>query len=130
MAASDLYPLSSDRGTAIPLEIVRPKNLVMFSFGAGAEAAITIPALYNICWLYATKDCILKTNNNNNAFPAALVSGTNYPDSFFIPASIPMIVQLTPGFGRLLGLADAGNLYINDVQQWAGIALSKQTSMG
>lgn len=130
MAATDLYPFSSDKGVPIPMEIVRPKNLVMFPFIAGTEGAILIPVGYNICWVFATTPCILRCNNNNNVLPAALVGGTSYADTMFIPASIPTLVQLTEGFGRLLGLEEDGKLYINNVQQWAGIALSKQSSFG
>lgn len=128
MAASDLYPLSSQKGDAIPLEIVKPLSLISFSFATNVAADVTIPAAYNCCWLYATEDCILRFSATN--LPAGLVSGTEYDKALFIPKGTPLVVQVTPGECSLLGGAAAGKLYVNHVQQWAGLTQSNQSSFG
>lgn len=128
MAASDIYPLSSPQGAAIPLDIIKPKNLVKFDFAASTAADVTIPAGYNTCWLYATADCILRFSATN--LPNALIAGTNYDLSLFIPAKTPITLVVTPGECSLLGIDASGSLYINDVQQWAGLVLNKQASFG
>jgi hypothetical protein len=128
MAATDLYPLSSQRGEAIPLEMVRPASLTMFSFLAGAAGDITIPVGYKTCWLYATQDCILKLSATD--LPAALISGTEYSRALFIPANTPLAVLLEAGEASLLGLAAAGNLYINSITQWAALSQALQSELG
>lgn len=127
MAAENLYPFSSPQG-AIPLEIAKPKSLASFSFAANAVSAITIPAGYSTCWLYATEDCIIRVDGT--ALPAALVSGTEYANSMFVPAKTPMSVMLAGGVASLLGLATAGILYINSIAQWAAIAQQYQADQG
>jgi hypothetical protein len=129
MAAVDLYPFSSEKGLPIPTDIVKPLSMVAFAFVANTEGAIVIPADFNTCWVYATKACILR-HGSNTALPAALVSGTEYPNATYIPASIPTVLQLAEGNGRLLGLADAGTLYVMSIQQWAGLVTNNQASYG
>lgn len=128
MAANDLYPLSSQRGDAIPLEIIKPLSLVAYNFIAVTSGDITIPASYNCCWLYATKDCILAFTVAN--LPAALVSGTEYLNTIFIPANSPIAIQVTPGEASLLGLNEDGILYMNSIQQWAGLVQNRQAAFG
>lgn len=127
-AATDLYPFSTAKGDAVPLEIVRPKSLTAFAFAVNTAADITIPAGYTTCWLYATEDCVLRLSATN--LPNALVSGTEYADAIFIPANTPISVFLAAGEASLLGLATAGILYINSITQWAALQQSLQTQFG
>jgi hypothetical protein len=123
-----IYPLSSQDGKAIPLDVVKPSSLVKFNFVAGVAADVTIPAGYLLCWVFATKPCILRLSAVN--LPAALVAGTAYDKALYIPQDMPLTVVLTPGEASLLGLAADGELYINAVEQWGALLQSKQASVG
>lgn len=127
MAANDIYPLSTPSGAAIPLDIVRPASLVMFDFTAGAVSDIVLSSEFTTCWLYATEDCILRLTNT---LPAALVSGTVYDRTIFVPASSPISVLLEAGNAAILGLSANGKLYINSITQWAALAQQRQIQYG
>jgi hypothetical protein len=127
MAAENLYPFSTPQGSAVPLEVVKPKTLVSYAFPIGSSS-IVIPAGISACWIYSTQDCILRLDGV--ALPAALVDGVAYSNSMFIPAATPMSVIIAAGDAQILGLTEAGNLYINGIEQWAALAQPLQTSVG
>ena len=127
MAAENLYPFSTPQGSAVPLEVVKPKSLVAYAFPVGASS-IVIPAGISTCWIYSTQDCILRLDGN--VLPGALVDGVLYANSMFIPAVTPMSVIIAAGDAQILSLAEAGSLYINSIEQWAALAQPLQTSVG
>lgn len=126
MSAVGLYPLSTQDGKAIPLDVIAPSSLVKFSFVAGVASDVIIPAGYNVCWLFATKACILRLSATD--LPVALVDGTPYDYALYVPAQMPITVMLTSGEASLLGLGD-GDLYINAVEQWAALLQRNQSSV-
>ena len=128
MAAENLYPFSTARGDAIPLEIVKPKALVSYVFVENVAQAIVIPVGFTTCWIYSTAACILRFNNN--ALPNGLANATEYSDALIIPPETPINVLVTPGAAQLLGLTEAGTVYINYVTQWAALNQATQTSFG
>lgn len=131
MATEGLYPLSTQDGKAIPLDIVKPKGLAFFNIPVTGSLAVDaiIPTGYKVCWLYATQDCIIKFSAVN--LPVPLVEGTNYEDAVFIPAQTPIVIAVTEGEASLVGLGDsAGILYINHVEQWAAMLQRQQVSIG
>lgn len=129
MAVAELYPFSTARGDAVPLEIVRPLGLAMFTFDVNTVGSITIPAGFNTCWLYATEECVVNFSPASS-LPGALGEGTEYPSTIFIPKQTPICIQVAPGEGSLLGLATAGRLYVNNIQQWAALTQQLQTQFG
>ena len=127
MAAPQLYPLSTQDGKHIPLDVVKPLGLTAFTMTANTAADITVPVGYSLVWLYATAACVLHMTAVN--LPNALVSGTNYTDSIFIPADTLMTIVVEEGECSLLGLG-AGTLYMNSVEQWAALVQPLQSSVG
>jgi hypothetical protein len=128
MAAENLYPFSTARGDAIPLEIVKPKALISYAFTENVAQSIIIPADFTTCWIYATATCILRFNAI--VLPDGLVNATEYSDALIIPPETPINVFVTPGDAQLLGLTEAGTVYINYVTQWAALNQATQTSFG
>jgi len=126
-APKELYPFSTQDGRAIPVDIAMPVSLVAFSFTANTPQGIIIPAGFTTCYVFASKDCILRLNNT--ALPAGLVSGTEYDNAIFIPGNLPMTLLLAPGNAQLLGGANAGTLYLNSIEQWAALHQPAQTSV-
>jgi hypothetical protein len=129
MAASDLYPFASPDGQSIPLEIVEGLSMVAYTFAVNTSGAITIPANFDTCWVFATEDCVIQ-NQSGSALPNTLVSGTEYGSATFIPARTPISIKLTAGAAHLLGLATAGKLYVHRIRQWAAMKHSQQTTVG
>jgi len=127
MSVKGLYPLSSQDGKAIPLDIVKPSNLVVFNFAANISADVVIPSGFNLCWIYATKACILQSGASIPDVPA---EGTAYPNAAYIPEGMPLTLVLEPGQISLVGLEEAGTLYINCIEQWAALLQAKQISVG
>jgi hypothetical protein len=123
-----LYPLSTQDGKAIPLDVVKPASMVSYNFAANTAGAIVIPASYGLCYVFATQNCILRLSAT--ALPAGLVSGTEYQDTFFIPANTLMTIFLTGGAAQLLGGAYAGSLNICSVEQWGAFLQSRQVQYG
>lgn len=128
MSAEGIYPLSTQDGKNIPLDVIRPKSLVSYGFKGDAATAITIPAGFALCWAYATQDCFLCIAPVN--LPSSLVDGTPYPFTVFIPAGTPIVIMVVPGQASLLGFGSQGTLILNWVEQWAALAQQQQTSVG
>lgn len=126
-AARDLYPLSDQSGKAIPLDIIDPIGLAVFAFENGNATIIDIPDGYSVVYVQATKAVAFKAAAD---IPDALVDGTNYPNTAFIPEGMPMVMKVTPGPASLLGLGADGTLYMTAVVQWAGLMQVAQTLRG
>lgn len=128
MAAVDLYPYASPQGTPIPLEIVKPIRMVGIDFGTSAAVDLTIPLGYDTCWIYATEDCVIQEADAGDADP--YVSGDEYLNAMFVPASTPVSVFLSAANLRIVPLGTAGRIFVNKVQQWGGLVQNKQSSFG
>jgi len=128
MSATELYPLSTQDGKHIPLDVVRPLGLTTFTVTLNDATNIVIPALYNLVWVYSTVSCVLAMPGL--LLPSALVSGTDYADSVFIPADTLMTLVVTPGDCMVLGLSGSGTLYMNSIEQWAALVQNRQANVG
>lgn len=127
MTIKGLYPLSTQDGKAIPLDVVKPSTLVKADFVAATPLSVTIPADTAICYLFATKACVLRMAAV--ALPAVLVSGTEYANAIFIPENMPMTLLLEAGEAYVLG-EESGSIYISAVEQWGALLQQRQASVG
>ena len=128
MAANDLYPLVSQGGQAIPLEIVKPVSMLQWTMVAGVAQEITIPAGARTAWFYSNSNCVLCFGSGTGV-PNVLVDGTEYPNAMFIPAGHPINIEVTEGVATLLGFT-SGVAFMNIVVQWAALNQARQTTVG
>ena len=126
-APSQLYPLSSQDGKAIPLEICAPLALRSYVLVANTKKDIVIPADWVIGWLYSDVDCVF--SHSDTDLPAALVDGTVYTSASFVPKKTPMAIKWIPGDASVLPLA-SGRIYLHKIEKWAAFVQSKQTTVG
>ena len=127
-APTDLYPLTTQDGQAIPNDVIKPLALVSFAILEGASNNITIPADYTLVWVYATKACLLKIGASD--LPAPLVAGTSYANTTLIPAESPMVMMVAAGAADVQGVGPSdGVLYMMSIVQWAGLHQVKQSSV-
>jgi hypothetical protein len=128
MAAIDLYPLVSQGGQAIPLEIVKPISMMQWTMMAGAAQEITIPAEAKTAWFYSSVNCVICFGSGAGV-PSTLIDDTEYPNAIFIPAGHPINIEVTPGVATLLGFT-SGVAFMNFMVQWAALSQARQTTVG
>lgn len=118
-----VYPFATQDGKAIPLDIIKAKSVIMQSFIAGAGTAITIPATATVGVLISDKACLLRFGTT---LPASLIANTEYADTVLVPSGSIVVVAMTPGTAYVRGLSEAGTIYIQLIEKWAGLALNTQ----
>lgn len=117
-----IYPFATQDGKAIPLDIIKPKGIIFQSFTAGASAQITIPADATVGVIFSDKACAIGFGVD----VPALVANTYYPTTALIPVGSIVTLALTPGTAYVRGLTDSGNIWIQLIEKWAGLALNTQ----
>ena len=125
-AADQLYPLSTDNGVAIPLDIVRPLGSIKWTVASGGDLAITIPGTFALVSVFSNVNCLLDFSNTVS-YPAA--DATKYESSFMIPADTILTLAIpSQGAAKLVNLSAevTGLVVMNCLQKWAGIGLRRQ----
>ncbi len=131
MAVPGLYPLSTQDGKAIPLDVVSPLSLIPFTLVAATPKAITFPVGYSLVYLYSTVTCFIQFNEN--VLPAALVDATEYVDAMMLPADTIVTAYVGDGIEALnasVVASAAGVLYVNSVEHWAALVQRLQSTIG
>lgn len=126
MAASELYPLSTQDGQAIPFDIVKPSSLVFWTLVADTQKNATIPAGFVTGFFFCTTDCVFR---NADVTLVGMAEATEYADAIFIPSNTVVSVTLTPGASKIMPLGN-GTLYLSKVQQWAALVQTIQSQLG
>lgn len=116
------YPLATQDGQAVPLEIVKAASFLFAVLVNGVNKQLTIPAGIVTAYVMSTVNCVLK---NASAPFTALAADTVYADSMFIPADHLTTIQLTPGTINIWPLG-AGTIYITGIEQWAALSQALQ----
>lgn len=122
-----VYPFSTQDGKAIPLDIIRPKGLIICAFTPAALLTVshcTIPDGTVVGVLTSSAECIVRFGPED--IPSVLEDGTLYEDTVFIPAGGGVTVVLQPGPISVTGTNKAGALFIQIIDQWAGLGLPTQ----
>lgn len=120
-----IYPFSTQDGKAIPLDIIKPKGLISCAYTNGVVAHCVIPPDGSVGVLTSSFPCILRFGAVD--MPVPPVDGVYYPDAVYIPAGGIITVALTPGPVSVVGAATkSGVLYIQLIEQWAGLGLPTQ----
>lgn len=123
-APANIYPLATSTGIAIPLDVIRPANVVFMDFPNGSEEAMDLPVGTNLIVAYTSKDCML----NFGAAIGAVVEHTAYPLCLFLPANSVVTIQVPEGSTtvNVQGMGAAGRLVIQVIEKWASIGLTTQ----
>jgi hypothetical protein len=118
-----VYPFATQDGQAIPLDIIAPRSLMYQNFvSTGNGTAIVIPTASEVGTVFSTKDAILRFTDDLSI----LAADAEIPNALFIPANTIVTVALTPGTAYVLGIAEAGRLYLQVIDKWAGLGLPTQ----
>lgn len=125
-ASNQLYPLSSESGQAIPLDIIRPLGSIKWVLPFADDLAITIPASFALVSLFSNVDCILDFTGLLT-YPAA--NATEFDSAFIISKDTILTLALpSTGAAKLIALDTGVNglICMNCIQKWAGLGLQRQ----
>ena len=116
---NDLYPLSTQDGVPIPLDIIRPYGTMRLSIPTGTGLSlvalgVTVPILI----LRSTVDCFIRFGT-----VASVPVGSVLLNSLFLPSNETIVVapSLTSISVIEDGVLGTGKLTIQLVEQWAGL---------
>jgi hypothetical protein len=128
-AAKELYPLSTQDGYAIPLDVIYPQGLIKKSIPSSGLASFAVPTTFKIASFYSLEGCIVQFGNGTLVNPMA--DGAEYLDSLLIPPGFMLVAAVTTGAGNwtvesLTGIV--GTLWIQEVRKWADMALARQVT--
>lgn len=124
LAQDQLYPMSTEDGTAIPLDIIKPQDVAVVSLPQNAATSMTFTAGQLYCQLSSSIDCVVD-----------LTDTASYPFStstrgMFLRAGKLSTIQLpyAPIAAKIIPInaGEAGKLYVHGIQKWAGLGLSRQ----
>jgi len=115
----DSYPLATQEGNQIRLDVVKAKFLDHIVFNATTGTAVTaLPLEANgVYILTATADCIVDYTAVATKTPAAAVATLVQANT---PTKVTLPVAAT-GFSAI-GLTVGGTLFIQRIIPWAGLA--------
>ena len=123
---TDLYPFSTRDGKVIPLDIIRSKTLIPIAVNTLATSLITLPTGSTVALIYSTVDCIIKLNSTSGT----LLPIDNVPiaKGIFIPARAAIAAAVEAGSAVAQSISKNGVLYVQVVEQWAGLGLDANYS--
>ena len=115
----DLYPLSTQDGVPIPLDIIRPYGTMRLSIPSGTGLAlVALTVVVPILVLRSTVDCFIRFGT-----VATIPVSSMLLDSLFLPANETIVVA--PGLTDISviedGVLGTGKLTIQFLDQWAGL---------
>ena len=119
-----LYPLATQDGKPIPLDVVKAVGLIVVDLTTTFQA-IVLDSKYSLAVVYSEVGTLLDLANGAVTVP---VSGTDYPDWQFIPAGFAVACILPVGTIRVASVSGTGKLCIQGVQQWQVLALPRQAT--
>ena len=122
-----LYPFTTEDSKAIPLDIIRPLSLIRKSFPAVGVAPIAIPADWKLASFFSITGCFIQFELVTLVNP--LLDGVNYADTLFVPPNCVVTSTVIAGVASVVSFnGAAGSVVAQQIQKWAGLALSRQTS--
>ena len=122
-----LYPLTTQDGRAIPLDIVKPSSLIYWNLVKDTEKTVVIPAGFEVCFAFSTAHCYLRNADVAIGVPA---EATEYTDTMLIVSDSILTLNLTPGAGRRIMPLGDGVIYLSAVKQWAALVQDIQSRLG
>lgn len=124
MDIPDLYPFATQDGKHIPLDIIKPKGLILVNLNNIAISTIAIPEDATICTLFTTH---LAIGQQGVAMPGLINPEVFYEGMFYLPPVTTIVLSLAPGDLHLRTIDNvAATVYIQFITKWAGLALARQ----
>ena len=123
MSDLEIYPFSTQDGKAIPLDILKPSHLFHISFTT-TSSSITLPEGAQVAMFMATVGAIV-------SFGAAVsfAGGSwNQANSLYVPKDIIVSSTVKDSTIHVRGVEGSGSLWVQIIEKWAGLALTKQYS--
>ena len=123
-ASTQLYPFSTEKGEAIPLDVVRPLGVLVAALTANTAATVNIPATFSVVSIRSTIDAMVDFDN-----AAGYPLTGPYTSALILHKDVIQTIQL-PDTGNVkivpINAGEAGKVLINGIQKWAGIGLNRQ----
>jgi len=120
----EIYPLSTQDGKSIPLDIISPEGMVYQALTT-SWSTIALTSLYNTAVIFSTTAALLDITNTAAGTPA---SGSLNTGMLYIPAETVVTLILPTASIKVRAVTGTGDLYINGIRRWAALALPRQFS--
>lgn len=125
--AEQLYPFSTEDSKAIPLDVIRPLSLIKKSIPAAGTVVLTIPVDWKLATFYSPEGCFIEFVTAT--IPNPPVDNTPYPTTLLVPPNCVVTSTVIAGAARVVSLSGVlGYVVAQQIQKWAGLALSRQAS--
>lgn len=122
---NEQYPLTTQDGVAIPLDIIKPSGLIFQALTSSAWTSITIPLKTDLVMLKASEDCIL---DMTGLAAIAFVEGAYNAKALYLPKGFVVAVAIDPGVIKARAVSTATVLYIQGIYKWAALSLPRQAA--
>lgn len=122
----EIYPVSTEDGKSIPLDVVMPLSSVRATLAANVETTIVPTALYDIISIYSSIDVAV---DFAGVLEYPMANNTLVDDTILIPANTLMTLRAPESVSwSIVPLKNdsAGFIYITALQKWAGLRLNRQ----
>lgn len=121
---AERYPLSTQDGEAIPLEVIRPRSFLRKSFTSEeASAVLTIPDGVNLMVVSTDADCFIRFGTTAS-IPA---DGVLISDTLLLAREMQICVSPIADTFTIIGDTEAGTLNVQFIETWAGLSLETKT---
>jgi len=123
-----LYPLSTEDGKSIPLDVALPLSSIYETVVQNAATPLTVPNTYDIVSVYSEVDLAI---DFTGAATFPLSGNTPYPSMLLVPAFTFLTVRIPDEYNWALVPVKSGvqgNVMITALQKWAGLRLQRQVS--
>lgn len=122
---NESYPLTTQDGQAIPLDVINPSGLIYQDASTSAWADITIPAGMTLATFKASEDTLVDLTGT---MTVATAVATHYPSMLFVPKGFVVASVVAPGPIKVRALSAASRIYIQGIYRWASLALARQNT--
>lgn len=122
---NEQYPLTTQDGKAIPLDIIKPSGLIFQDVTALAWSSLTIPSGMDLAMFRATEDIFVDLNGVQTI---PLPVATFHNSVLLVPKGFVVASTINAGTLRAIGVSKAGRIYIQGIQKWAALSFPRQSS--
>ena len=120
---NEVYPFATQDGKAIPLDILKPSWLFLHGFTVDGNSSLTLPAS-DLVSVFISSEAVIVSFED--VLDSAIVAGMQLPKALYVPKGVIVTCAIPSQQLHARGVAEAGTLYIQIIEKWAGLALAKQ----
>lgn len=114
----DNYPYTTEDGTPIPLDIIRPKGIIQIGIST-TEALLNFTDLTGVAMFYATQDCYVVFAPSFGS----VVNNTLKLNTLFIPKNHVVSSTINALSCSVKSLSTTGILIVQLIEKWSGLTL-------